>query len=413
MNPTRSLRPTLFLIAAFLLGSTAFLPARAAAAPEPVLAQGLGKPQAPPPDEEEGSWLTVVLVIAAVAAVGGGAIFLYTKLASEGGSRTKKPKVSESANQIGGYELKKLLQQGHTSQVWEVREIVSSRHFAMKVLLPEFAKDPVQKQLLFNEADIGIEMAHPNVIKIIKVFKEASTPCFVMEFFPSGSVRQRIMYKDWEFIRQHAAEILKQTATGLAYMNSNGWLHRDVKPDNILVNSAGEVRLIDFAIAQRIPTGMARWFRKKGKRAGTRSYMSPEAIRCEALDTRSDIYSFGVTCYEIVTFRTPFKAATSDDLLNKALFENPTPPQVWSPDITDQFNKLILRMMAKKKEERPQNFHEVLMELRKIKLFKNANPAPPKDGGALHLHPEALSAIRRPAARPAPKGPDAGPAPKQ
>jgi serine/threonine-protein kinase len=366
-----------------------------------VLAQTSGPRGRPQRQQEEGNWLVVVGVIVVVMAVVGGIIFVFMK---SQGDKPRKTKVSESAQAIGGYRLEKTLQQGLTSQVWEAVEQVSGRHFAIKMLFPEAARDPVQRQLFCNEADVGIELAHPNVIKIIKVFKEAKSPCFVMEFFPSGSVRQRIQYRDWDYIKENAHNILKQTATALAYMNSNGWLHRDVKPDNILVNSAGDVRIIDFAIAQRIPTGLAKWFRKKD-RSGTRSYMSPEAVRCEALDTRSDIYSFGATCYEIVTFRTPFKGATANDLLNKQLFEKPPSPQTYCPDLSDDFSKLILRMLAKKREERPQNFHEVLMELRKIKLFKTANPAPPSGGASLYLHPETASMRRAASMGSTPKPP--------
>lgn len=413
--PSRPLRPALFVMMALvLLGTdTGLSPSALAQAPAPgpnvnagapiILGQvgPRGKPQRTSGDEG-GSWLTTVIVIAVILLIVGGVIFVFMKMQEGGGS--KKPKVSESSQSIGGYRLEKMLQQGQASQVWEAVEMVSGRHFAMKTLLPESAKDPVQKRLLFNEADVGIELAHPNVIKIIKVFKEAQTPCIVMEFFPSGSMRQRLMYKDWEYIKENALNILKQSATALAYMNSNGWLHRDVKPDNILVNAAGEVRLIDFAIAQRIHTGLTKWFHRQD-RAGTRSYMSPEAIRCKALDTRSDIYSFGATCYEIVTFRTPFKGASPNELLNKALFEKPTSPQAYCPDLSDDFSKFILRMMAKKKEERPSNFHEVLMELRKIKLFKKANPEPPRDGGPLMLHPETAQMRRAGSMGSAPKPP--------
>ena len=431
MNPTTSANRRLrraFLIAAALTVCATLAPLPVWAQPKPGQPVGVGPgigpvqpgapgkgpattpvplpPPPPPPAEEEPSALPIIIgVVIGVVVLGGLALLVYVALQHASG---KKSKVSESADVIGGYRLERQLQTGLTSQVWEVSEISSGRHFALKMLLPEHANNPESRRLLFHEAAVGIEMAHPNVIKIIKVFKDVKQPCFVMEFFPSGSMRQRIQYKEWDFIREFAYEIFKQTATGLAYMNTRGWLHRDVKPDNILVNSVGEVRLIDFAIATRISKG---WFSRRPKPAGTRSYMSPEAIRGERLDTRSDIYSFGATCYEIVTFRQPFRAATANELLNKQLFEKPTPPQVYCPDLTDDFSKLILRMLAKKREERPKTFHDVLMELRKIKIFKTKDPAPPK-GGPLMLHPE-LAAMRRPGGKgPLPKAPDSGSPPK-
>jgi serine/threonine protein kinase len=269
---------------------------------------------------------------------------------------------------IGGYRLQNLMMTGQMSQVWEVVELASNRHFAMKLLLPEKLEGEEHRQLLFHEAEVGIQLAHPNIIKIIKLVKDQDNPYFVMEFFPAGNLKLRIMHKKWDFIKEKAHDIFKQTATGLAYMNSNGWVHRDVKPDNIMVNSAGDVRLIDFALAQRIGRGL---FRRRGKAAGTRSYMSPEQIRGEALDTRSDIYSFGASAYEVVTGRPPFRAANPTDLLHKQILEKPISPQVYNADVSDQFAALILRCLAKKKQERPRDFHEILIALRGMQVFKS------------------------------------------
>src|SRR4029079_19418464 len=122
---------------------------------------------------------------------------------------------------IKGYRLRSLLHPGHMSQVFEVVEVQSNRHFAMKLLLPEAAEVPEQRRVLFNEAQVGIKMTHANVVRIVKVNREkGSTPFFVMEFFPSGSLRLRIQGKDLAFVKENARKIFKQAATGLAYMNA-------------------------------------------------------------------------------------------------------------------------------------------------------------------------------------------------
>jgi serine/threonine protein kinase len=160
-------------------------------------------------------------------------------------------------------------------------------------------------------------------------------------------------------------------------MNASGWVHRDVKPDNMLVNSAGEVRIIDFALSRRIQKAsfFGRLFRRKEKAQGTRSYMSPEQIRGLNLDGRADIYSFGASAFEIVAGRPPFRAASSQELLAKHIAEKPVSPEVYNPDVTPEFGDLVIRMLAKKKEERPRDFHEVLMQLRTLKVFKTEGPA--------------------------------------
>lgn len=280
-----------------------------------------------------------------------------------------------SANPIiGGYRLMRHLWQGQESQVWEVAEPASGRHFAMKILLPEKVHDEDARGHLFNEAQMGKYLAHPNLIKIITVSKDKNNPHFVMEFFPSGSLKSRIQRydKEKEFIREHGHNILKSAATALAFMNAKGYVHRDVKPDNILVNPVGETKLIDFALAQKIPTGLARLFhRRESTVAGTRSYMSPEQIRSEALDGRADIYCFAASAYEMVTGRPPFRGASNQDLLNKHLFEKPISPCSYNDDVTREFGDYVLRLLAKKREDRPANFHEVLMELRTLRIFKS------------------------------------------
>ncbi len=278
---------------------------------------------------------------------------------------------------IGNYRLLKHMVTGQTSQVWEVRD-ASGRHFAMKLLLPEKASDPMFRRFLLHEAEVGKQLAHPNIIKIVEVGRDPNNPYFVMEYFPAGNLKLRIMNmrkdpKQLEFIREKGQDILKQAATGLAFMNAKGWVHRDVKPDNMLVNSAGEVRLIDFALAQRPVTGLAKLFRRKEKAQGTRSYMSPEQIRGQVLDGRADVYSFGASAYEMVTGRPPFRGSSSQDLLHKHISEKPISPKTYNPDVTDQFADLVLRMLAKKREDRPKDFHEVLIAMRGMKVFKGAD----------------------------------------
>ncbi len=270
---------------------------------------------------------------------------------------------------VGGYRLLKQLVSGQTSQVYEVLEASSGRHFAMKLLLPEKVRESNYRQFLFHEADVGKELAHPNIIRIVKVDRSLDNPHFVMEYFPAGNLKLRIMRKEIDFLREKGHDILKQAATGLAFMNAKGWVHRDVKPDNILVASSGDVRIIDFALAQRIPTGLSKIFWRKCKPQGTRSYMSPEQIRGQPLDGRADIYSFGAMCYELVAARPPFRAASSQELLTKHITEKPISPRHYNSDVSEEFADLILRMLAKKKEDRPRDFHEVLMQMRGLRLY--------------------------------------------
>jgi serine/threonine protein kinase len=289
------------------------------------------------------------------------------------------PEVNET---IGGYKLRSLLQTGQVSQVFEVVEPHSNRHFAMKVLLPEAAEKADVRSNLFHEADVGIKLRHENVIHILKVSRDPHSPHFIMEYFPSGSMRTRLMGKDFAFIKEHARGIFKQAATGLAYMHASGWVHCDVKPDNMLVNAAGQLKWIDFAISRRIPKGLAKLFHRQRKAQGTPSYMAPEQIRKQPLDARADIYGLGATYYELMTGRPPLRGNTIPDLLNKQLIEKPITPQGHNKDVTDEFAGLVLKMLSKKKEDRPPSCHDVLIAMRKMKVFKT-DPDPMEEGGMM------------------------------
>ncbi len=399
MSLTRPASKTLKLVphflTALLAGGAWFLPerafgqesasgAQAIAAHMGLFAQVSAKPKAEPESKDQKStqpaakskpkpknWLERNWRTLALFAGGGLVVLVIVVAAYKSQNKGGTGKSNLAAGVIGGYRLQNLMMTGQSSQVWEIVESSSGRHFALKMLLPEKLHDPEHRQLLYHEANVGIKLAHPNIIKIIKLEKDIENPYFVMEFFPAGNLKLRIMHKKWDFIKEKAHDIFKQAATALAYMNASGWVHRDVKPDNIMVNSAGEVRLIDFALAQRISRG-GLFRRKKGRAAGTRSYMSPEQIRGGGLDARADIYSFGVTMYEVVTGRPPFRASSPMELLNKHMTEKVTSPQVYNPDVTDEFAALVVRMLAKKKEERPRDFHEVLMQLRNMQIFKSA-----------------------------------------
>jgi eukaryotic-like serine/threonine-protein kinase len=285
---------------------------------------------------------------------------------------------------IGNYRLRKPLATGVNSQVYEVVELNSNIHFAMKLLLPEKVGDEELRKDLLHEAAVSMQLAHPNVIRVVHVDKSPKNPYFVMEFFPTSNLKDRLnaavkFPRQAEFLRAQGQSILKQAATAFAFINAKGWIHRDIKPDNILVNSAGEVRVIDLAIAERIQSGIGSWFHKKDKlAAGTLSYMSPEQLRCERLDYRADIYSFGATAYELVAGRPPFRAATQGDLMQKHLHEKALPPRAYNPMITKEFDELVMAMLDKDRDKRPRNFHEVLMRMRKMHMYmRPKKPKPP------------------------------------
>jgi serine/threonine-protein kinase len=331
------------------------------------------------PEEEEVNWLFIALLVGLAGLLG---TIAYVLIKGQGkgavGGKVKKRSggVTATETQIDNYRLVTMMMTGQTSQVWEVAEASSGRHFALKMLLPEHVRSPEQRRFLFHEAEVAQQIVHPNIIKVLAIVKDPVHPYVVMEFFPSTNLKLRVMHKD-PFVKENFKQIVEQAATALAFMHEKGWVHRDVKPDNILVNASAEVRLIDFALAKRISKkkkgglfGGAR-----GKIQGTRSYMSPEQVRAEPLDSRADVYSFGAALYELLTGRPPFVAGSANELLNKQLFEKPASPQVHNKDVSDDLADLVVRMLSKRREERPKDFYEFLAMFRGIRvLFKSSVP---------------------------------------
>ena len=269
---------------------------------------------------------------------------------------------------IGGYRRVRVLQTGQNSEVWEVAESDGRRRFAMKLLLPERVGDRAQRASLRREAQISTSFQHPNCIRVHKFVNDRTNPFILMEYFPSTNLKLRLLRGQSAEFRPKLRRVLGQMCRALGHVHAKGWVHRDVKPDNLLVNDAGEARLIDFAIAVRAATGLARLFPRRVKAAGTRSYMSPEQIRGLPLDGRADIYSLGVLLYEVLTGRLPFTANSGQELLRKHLSaEVPTIPADAGvdPDCED----LVRRLMAKKPEDRPKDMEEVERSLKSVKLF--------------------------------------------
>jgi serine/threonine-protein kinase len=197
-----------------------------------------------------------------------------------------------------------------------------------------------------------------------------NTPYIVMEFLTPSSMKQVIRDKREQFAWQ-IPDIIQHAAEGLSYFHHRGWLHRDIKPDNFLLGDEGEVKLIDFSIAQRQKRGLSKLLFGRSKVQGTLSYMSPEQIRGKALDPRADIYSFGCTVFELVTGRLPYTGTSSPELLNKHL--KASVPLIIAADdnVTPQFSELIANTMAKLPAQRPESMDHFIKELAKIRVFHN------------------------------------------
>ena len=169
---------------------------------------------------------------------------------------------------------------------------------------------------------------------------------------------------------------MEEAAEGLAHLNKLGWVHRDVKPDNFLVNDQGEVKLIDLGLAVRARRGLAKWLTLRSKIQGTRSYISPEQLRGGAVDQRADVYSFGCTIHELLAGKPPFTGTNAQELLMKQLKSPPPPLEAANSNITPEFAQLVRRCLAKDPAARVQSLDEFLEGFRACRVFR-ITPRPP------------------------------------
>jgi serine/threonine-protein kinase len=274
--------------------------------------------------------------------------------------------------QLGSLKLVSQLGLGRQCQIWEALDGTTRQRVAIKVIVPEAAKDPAQRKLLEHELKVAKSLAHPTVIRIDRLADDGGLPHLVMELFPHPNLKKQIS-EGVDALAPRLQRIVTETALALDHLHARGWIHRDVKPDNVLAASDGQVKLIDLAIAAPKPGLLGRVLGSKGPVQGSPSYMAPEQIRGQTVDARADIYSFGCVIFELLAGKPPFSAPNSNDLLNKHVSATPPSIETLNRNATTSISKLIRQMLAKNAAERPASMQEVLKQLRTIRFFERAS----------------------------------------
>lgn len=271
---------------------------------------------------------------------------------------------------LGSYRLARLIRVGNTTAVWEAIKTGDPTRYALKILREDLRKDRTEIEALRHEFAVGQKLKHKNIIHIYEFNTEGSVPYLVLELFECPNLKL-LLRQGVTTLAYLVPRIIEQSAEALFYLHEQGWIHRDVKPDNFLVNDDGLVKLIDFAISERYKKGIGALFSFGGSKVqGTRSYMSPEQIRGKLLDPRADLYSFGCMLFELVAGKLPFTGTTADELLTKHLSASIPPLQVFNDNVTLEFARLVTKLMQKRKEDRPASMWEFLKEFRTLRVYK-------------------------------------------
>jgi serine/threonine protein kinase len=279
--------------------------------------------------------------------------------------------VAKLPEQLGSLKLVQQLGLGRHCQVWEAVDSKTGGKVAVKVIVPDMAADAGQRKLLEHELKVAKSLDHPTIIRIDRLSEEGGLPHLVMELYPHPNLKKQIA-AGVDQLAPRLQRIVTEIALALDHVHARGWVHRDIKPDNVLAAPDGQVKLIDLAIAARNSGFLGRLLGGKTTAQGSPSYMSPEQIRGEPLDARSDIYSFGCVLFELLAGRPPFTAANANDLLNKHVSATPPGIETLNRNATTSVSQFLRTVLAKKPSERPGSMKDVLQQIRSIRLLERA-----------------------------------------
>jgi len=245
--------------------------------------------------------------------------------------------------------------------VYRAHDTKLDRDVALKFLPPELTRDLESTNRFINEARAASALDHPNICTIYEIGQTDQGQSFIsMAYYDGQTLRERIKYEGLKI--DEAVNITLQIARGLQKAHEKGIIHRDIKPANIIVTSDGTAKILDFGLAKLANKTM---MTKTGTTMGTISYMSPEQTRGEPVDQRSDIWSFGVLLYEMLTGEQPFKGDYEQAIIYSILNTDPDPPSELNPDISPELEAIVLKTLSREPSERYTKMAELIDDLRR------------------------------------------------
>lgn len=283
----------------------------------------------------------------------------------ESGRKSDPP--SFDAHLVGkvfaGCRIRKKLGAGAMGVVYLAEQLSLGRLVAVKILDPKFSRDPSYIERFEREAQSAAQLTHFHIVRVFDYGREDDLYYILSEYVDGGNV-QNLIDAEGMIPPLRATEIIHQAAEGLAAAHEIGVIHRDIKPDNLMLTKGGLVKIADFGLAKRVADDAA--VTQAGMIVGTPFYMSPEQAKGIELDARSDIYSLGVTYFHMVTGRLPFEADSVIGVLLKQISAERPDPLTINPTLPPSIGNLILRMMAREPADRFPTTRELVRALEKV-----------------------------------------------
>jgi Tol biopolymer transport system component len=280
---------------------------------------------------------------------------------------------------IGPYQIVGWLGAGGMGEVYRARDSRLGRDVAIKLIPETFATDTTRVRRFEQEARAAGQLNHPNILAVYDIGLHAGAPYIVSELLEGESLRSRL--HEGVVPARKAIDYARQIAEGLAAAHEKNIVHRDVKPDNLFITSDGRIKILDFGIAKLTrpeDDGVQHTGRptetEAGMLIGTASYMSPEQVRGEAVDPRSDIFSFGTVLYEMIAGRPAFTRATAPETMTAILKDDP--PALPAPDASPALQRIVARCLEKTREMRFQSARDLAFGLEVTQGLPAAGPLP-------------------------------------
>ncbi len=282
----------------------------------------------------------------------------------------------ETGKRVGDYQILNELGSGGMGRVYKVRNVLSDRIEAMKILLPNLAgREDIAARFL-REIKLMANLNHPNIAALRTAFTADNQLVMIMEYVEGIDLAARLEHGP--IAPPDAVNYIQQVLSALSYAHQQHVIHRDIKPSNMMLTPQGVVKLMDFGIAR---AGEERSITMTGTTLGSLGYMSPEQVKGEPTDARSDLYSVGVSLYEMVTGQRPFQASSDYSIMAAHVKEVPKPPVELHPGLPAAMNEIIIMSIAKDPAQRFQTadaFRNALSSVR----FEPAQAQPIAPGQA-------------------------------
>jgi serine/threonine protein kinase len=284
--------------------------------------------------------------------------------------RPSSPEAAEldySGRQLGDYQLLRRLGRGAMAEVYLAEQSSLHRQVAVKVLKGSLATDESYVKRFHFEAQAAASLVHANIVQIHEVGCIDGIHYIAQEYVQGQNLRE-LMVRHGPPDTRLAVNIMRQVAAALYKAGERGIVHRDIKPENIMLAKTGEVKVADFGLSRAMDDGKAVNLTQVGITMGTPLYMSPEQVEGKALDPRSDIYSFGVTCYHMLAGVPPFRGDTALAVAVQHLKKQPERLEKLRPDLTRALCRIVHKMLAKDPSQRYSSARELLKDLKSLPI---------------------------------------------